>query len=314
MPVSPLADKLVTLFGGSGFLGHYVAQVLLRRGARLRIASREPEKAYSLKPLANLGQLQFARCDILDERSVRRCVAASEGVVNLVGAFEGDLEKLMGDAAGDLARAALEAGANRFVHVSAIGADAGSAVSYARGKALGEEKVLQAFPQATVLRPSIIFAEDDDFLNMFARLIRLFPILPVFGPDARLQLTFADDVADAVVNALEDSARHGGRIYELGGPEVLTMMDINERIAAAQNRRRTFLPMPDGVSSTFAAMPGTPMSKDQWMLLKQGSVANPALPGYAELGITPRPVSLFLDRWMQRYRRHGRFGNTRGSL
>ena len=308
---SPLSGQLVTVFGGSGFLGNYVAQNLLKSGARVRIASREPEKAYSLQPLANLGQLQFARCNILDERSVEQCVSGADGVVNLVGAFEGDLVRLMGDAAGTVARLAKEAGASRMVQISAIGADADSPVDYARGKGMGERLVTENFQNATILRPSIIFAQDDEFVNMFAKLIRVFPVLPVFGPNARLQLTFADDVADAVVTALEHPERHGGKTYELGGPEKLTMMEINRRIAAAQGRKKTFIPMPDEVSGVFAALPGTPMSSDQWMLLKQGSVVSDNALGYEELGIEPRPLSLFLDRWMQRYRRQGRFSDPR---
>ena len=308
---SPLSGKLVTVFGGSGFLGNYVAQSLLKNGARVRIASREPEKAYALQPLANLGQMQFARCNILDERSVEQCVAGVDGVVNLVGAFEGNLIALMGTAAGTIAQKASDAGATRMVQISAIGADADSPVDYSRGKGLGEQLVAEHFPEATILRPSIIFAQDDEFVNMFAKLIRTMPVLPVFGPDARLQLTFADDVADAIVTALEHPERHGGKTYELGGPEKLTMMEINRRIAAAQGRKKTFIPMPDEVSGVFASLPGTPMSSDQWALLKKGSVVGDDALGYGELGIEPRPLSLFLDRWMQRYRKQGRFSDPR---
>ena len=304
---APLQDKLVTLFGGSGFLGNYVAQALLSRGARLRIASRHPEKSFSLKPLANLGQLQFARCDITNTASVEAAVAGADVVINLVGSFEGNLMKLMGDAAGDLAAAAKQAGASSFVQVSAIGADASSEVAYARAKGCGEELVRKAFPAATIIRPSIVFGKDDNFINMFAQLIKFFPVLPVFGPDAKLQLVYVDDLAEAIAQAATDLAAHGGKTYELGGPEVLTMMDINRRIDAAQGRGRHFIAMPDAASATFAALPGTPMSKDQWTLLKQGSVASGDHPGFKSFGIDPRPLGLFLDKWMVRYRKHGRF-------
>lgn len=302
-----LQDKLVTLFGGSGFVGSHVAQALLARGARVRIASRSPEKAWKLKPLANLGQLQFARCDIRREDSVRAAAVGSDAVVNLVGAFGGDMKALMGEAAGRIARIAAEQGAGAIVHVSAIGADPESEAGYAQAKALGERCVREAFPQATVLRPSIVFGEGDNFINMFAGLIRTFPVLPVFGPGARIQPLHVDDLAEAVARAVEDPARHAGKTYELGGPNVLTMLELNQRMAAGQQRDRTFVPMPDFASATFAMLPGSPMGTDQWLLLKQGNVASGTQPGFAAFGIEPRPLDLFLDRWMERYRKHGRF-------
>ncbi len=305
---SPLAEKLVTVFGGSGYIGNYVAQSLLERGARLRIASRNPEKGFSLQPLADLGQLQFARCDITKDDSVKAALHGTDYVVNLVGAFSGDLEQLMGDAPGTIARLARETGVTAMVHVSAIGADASSETAYARGKAQGEVNVLQAFPNATIMRPSIVFGKDDNFLNMFGQMIEMLPVLPVFGPDAKLQLVFADDVAEAIATALEDPAAFGGQTFELGGPEQLSMMEINQRIAAAQGRSRRFIPVSDGMSGLFAALPGTPMSKDQWKLLKPGSTVSDSARTFADLGITPRPLGLFLDKWMTRYRKFGRFG------
>ena len=193
-------------------------------------------------------------------------------------------------------------------HMSAIGPDADSSAEYARAKALGEARVTDAFPEATILRPSIVFGEDDGFLNMFGSMIEMLPALPVFGPDAKLQLVYVDDVAEAVMVALENPAAHGGHTYELGGPEQLSMMEINQRIAAAQGRERRFFAMPDSLSGLFASLPGTPMSKDQWTLLKPGSLVSEGALTFAELGITPRPLGLFLDKWMTRYRKFGRFG------
>jgi len=309
MPTSsPLSGQLVTIFGGTGYIGNYVAQSLLARGARIRLASRSPGKAQSLKPLANLGQLQLMPCDITREEYVAAALEGAHHVVNLVGAFTGDLEKLMGEAPGTIARLAAERGVESLVHISAIGADAASPAAYARGKALGEERVRAAYPRATILRPSIVFGKDDNFINLFAGMIELLPVLPVFGPQAKLQLVYADDVAEAVAVALEYPERHGGRTYELGGPEQLTMMEIHERIAAAQGRKRTFLAVPDGISATFAALPLTPMSRDQWTLLKPGSTVAPGALGLADLGIEAKPLGLFLDKWMLRYRKHGRFG------
>ncbi|MFY7746021.1 MAG: complex I NDUFA9 subunit family protein [Erythrobacter sp.] len=313
---SSLAGRLVTVFGGTGYIGNYVAQSLLARGARIRLASRAPAKAQSLKPLANLGQLQLMPCDITREEHVAAALEGADHVVNLVGAFSGDLGKLMGEAPGTIARLAAARGVTSLVHVSAIGADAASPTAYARGKAAGEANVRAAFPQATILRPSIVFGKDDQFINMFAGMIEMLPVLPVFGPEARLQLVYADDVAEAVAVALEHPEAHGGKTFELGGPEQLSMMEIHERIAAAQGRKRTFLAVPDGLSAAFAAMPLTPMSRDQWTLLKPGSTVAEGALGLADLGIEAKPLGLFLDKWMLRYRKHGRFGaaNERAKL
>jgi len=305
---SPLSGQLVTIFGGSGYIGNYVAQSLLSRGARLRLASRNPQKGFDLKPLANLGQLQFMPCNITRESHVAAALDGASHVVNLVGAFDGNLDALMGEAPGTIGRIAAANGVKALVHVSAIGADAGSPTAYGRTKAQGEQNVLAAFPTATVLRPSIVFGKDDNFLNLFGGMIELLPVLPVFGPEAKLQLVYADDVAEAVAVALEHPEAHGGRTYELGGPEQLSMMDIHQRIAAAQGRKRTFLAVPDGLSATFAALPGTPMSRDQWALLKGGNVVADGALGLADMGIEAKPLGLFLDKWMLRYRKHGRFG------
>ena len=308
----PLKDKLITLFGGSGFLGQYLAQELLNRGARLRIASRNPERSHKLKPLANLGQIQFFRCDINKPSQIHAAVTGSDAVVNLVGSFGGDLMRLMGNSAGEVAKAAKNVGASALVHISAIGASENSNSTYARANALGEKLVLEEFPKATILRPSALFGEEDNFVNLFAGLVQMSPILPVFGPESPLQPAFVDDLAEAIANALSNPAKHGGKIYELGGPEVLTMMEFTQRIAKAQGRSRTFLPVPDPFSAAFAAMPLTPINRDQWVMLKEGNKASGDFPGFDKLGVTPRPLGLYLDKWMDRYRKHGRFGVNGG--
>jgi uncharacterized protein YbjT (DUF2867 family) len=307
----PLEGKLVVLIGGSGFVGAHVAQALLDRGARLRIASRHPEKAWHLKPLANLGQIQFARCDVLDRKSVAAAMHGAEAAVYLVGAFSGDLEALQARGAGWAAEAAAAGGAQGFVYVSAMGADAESESTYSATKAKGEQAVLEAFPRASVLRPSVMFGEDDHFINMFASLIATMPVLPVFGAQAKLQTVWVDDVAEALATALGEPHKHGGETFELAGPEQLAMLELHRRIAAAQARKRTFVPVPDALSALFAALPLTPMNSDQWRMLKAGNVASGKLPGLKELGVAPHPLALFLDKWMDRYRRHGRFGDKR---
>jgi uncharacterized protein YbjT (DUF2867 family) len=307
-----LYGKLVVLLGGSGFFGRHVAQELLSSGARLRIVARRPERAFGLKPLAALGQLQVVRGDVTRTASLPALLAGADAVVNLVGAFAGDLEAVQGSGAGLIAGAARDAGVAAFVHISAIGADAESPVAYARTKAEGERAILAAFPQATILRPSILFASDDAFVTMFAGLIARLPALPVFGPQAKLQPVFVDDAATAVVCALREPQTFGGKTYELAGPEVITMLELHQRIAAAQGRSRSFFALPDFVSGLFAAatgwLPGAPLSADQWALLKAGNIAGGELPGLKTFGITPRPLGLFLDRWMVRFRKHGRFG------
>jgi len=308
-----LNGKLVTLFGGSGFLGNYVAQALLKRGARLRIASLHPEKAYSLKPLANLGQIQLIRCDITRDISIRAALAGADAAVNLVGVFGRDQMKLMGEAPGSIARFAAEMNLDALVHISAIGADSDSPAVYGQAKATGEAKALAAYPKATIIRPSVIFGSDDNFVNMLAGLIQIAPALPVFGPDAPFQPVFADDVAEAIAQATENPGQHGGKTYELGGPETLTMMELHQRIAAAQGRARRFIAMPDFASAIFASLPLTPMSRDQWALLKAGNVVSDDYPGFDKFGMEPRPLGLFLDRWMVRFRTHGRFGLNNGT-
>ncbi len=312
----PLEGKIVTLLGGSGFFGKHLAQELLSQGARLRVASRHPERAFALRPLGNLGQVQFARCDVTKPESVAEVIAGSDAVVNLVGAFAGDLEAVQGRGAGTIAAAARAAGATALVHVSAIGADLDSPVAYARTKAEGEAAVREAFPAATILRPSVLFGPDDNFVMMFAKLIALFPALPVFGPHAQLQPLFVDDAAAAVAHALADPDRHGGQTYEIAGPEVITMGELNRRIAAAQGRTRLFAELPDFVSSGFARLtgwlPGAPLTSDQWTLLKADNVAQDGGAGLTALGVTPHPLGLFLERWMVRFRKHGRFGGKAG--
>ena len=308
-----LSGKLVVVWGGSGFVGRHLAQELLSRGVRLRVVSRNPERAGVLKPLGNLGQVQLLRGDVTKAEALPQLLAGADAVVNLVGTFGGDLDAVMGRGAGVLAAAAKAAGAQAFVQVSAIGADADGQTAYAQAKAAGEAAVLAAFPAATVLRPSVLFGPDDNFINMFAGLTASLPVLPVFGPTAKFQPLFVDDLALAICAALEDPAAHGGKTYELGGPEVVTMGELNRRVAAAAERKPILVELPDVATAAFATLTGwlpfAPLTRQQWSLLKAGNVASDKLPGIKELGLTPRAMGLFLDKWLVRYRKHGRFAD-----
>lgn len=311
---SPLRGKLVVLLGGSGYIGRHVAQELLSLGCRLRIASRHPDRAHAIRPLGNLGQVQFQRCNIMRDDHLAVALAGADGVVNLIGAFSGDLDALQGHGAGRIAAAASATGAQAMVHVSALGADADSAIDYARTKAEGEEAILARFPRATIIRPSLVFAPEAMLINRLASLIAMLPALPVFAPDAPLQPVLAGDLSQGVANALIDPDQHGGKIFEAAGPQVLSMLELNRQIAAAQRRSTSFIPLPDWFSSTFATLtgwlPGAPISRDQFELLRSGNRASGKLPGLKKLGVTARPPLLMLERWMERYRVHGRFAKT----
>lgn len=306
---NPLDGKLVVLFGGGGFVGTHVAQALLARGARLRIAGRSAGDAWSLKPLANLGQMQFAPCDVRHRGSVAAALAGADAAVNLVGSFDGDLMALMGAGAGNIAEAAAAAGVESLVQVSAIGADAGSPSRYAQAKAAGEAAVQSAFPSATIIRPSVLFGQQAGLIPLIAGMVRTWPIVPVFAPHAPLRALFVGDAADAIVHALADPLAHGGKIYEIAGPEDLTMLGLHEKVARLQGRKRLFPQVPDALSALMAKLPLVPLSSDQWEMLKAGNVPSGQYPGIEALGVEPKPIGLFLDRWMTRYRRHGRFSD-----
>lgn len=303
-------DRLVTLFGGGGFIGRYVAQALYAEGARVRIAAREPKRAFFLKPLGGLGQTQFVRADITDPASVAHAVAGADAVVNLVGVFKGNLQKVHVDGARNVAEAAAAAGAGALVHISAIGADPESESVYGRTKGEGEAAVQAAFPGATLVRPSIAFGPEDDFVNKFARMAQLMPVVPVLRGSWRMQPLFAADLGKAIAAAALNGAAHGGKTYELGGPQVMTMHQLNEWVARAIGRDRTVIDIPDAIGSMmarFGFLPGAPISWDQWLMLRRDSVASGALPGFEAFGLRPLPLSAVAENWLTIYRRHGRF-------
>jgi uncharacterized protein YbjT (DUF2867 family) len=308
-----LNDRLVTVFGGSGFVGRYVVQALLKAGARVRIVSRDPRETYFLRSQGGLGQTQFMAADIRRPELVARAVASAHGVVNLVGVMAGALRGIHVDGARNIASASDEVGARALVHVSALGADATSPALYARTKSDGETAVRERFPGATILRPSVIFGREDQFINRFANLIRLLPVVPVIGGGAKFQPVYVGDVARAIVAALQSPAGHGGQRYDLGGPEVLSMAELNAWIARATGHGgRVMLPVPDKVSALLAKagdwLPGAPLTPDQWTMLEAGSVVS-GRDGLALLAIEPTPLAAVADGWLVRYRRRGRFNS-----
>lgn len=306
--------ELVTLFGGGGFLGRYVAQELLRRGVRVRIAERDPRKAWFVKPLGGLGQTQFIAVDIARSELVERAMSGADAAINLVGLLKGDFQTAHVTGARNVAEAARRNGAAALVHVSAIGADAESPSAYGRSKGEGEQAVRAAFPGATVIRPSVLFGPEDKFVNRFASMARLLPAVPVIRPTMRFQPAFVADVARAIAAAAIDPRAHAGKTYELGGPEVVSMLDLNREIARLTGRDPTLLPVPDAVAQAMARFggwaPGAPITWDQWLMLQRDNVVSDGARGFSAFGIAPSPLSAVAPDWLVQYRRHGRFSSV----
>jgi NADH dehydrogenase len=304
-----MQGKLITVFGGGGFLGRYVAQALLGHGARLRIAGRNANSANHIKPLGNLGQVQLMDADIRKPASVARAVMDADAVVNLVGSFA-DMDAVQNMGAGIVAQAAADAGVGALVHISAIGADAHSDAAYGQSKAGGEAAVHAAFPAAVILRPSIVFGREDQFINRFAGLIRMLPVVPVIGAATKFQPVFAGDVAKAVAAAL---VHQDGRVLELGGPEIFSMMELNRWIAKAIGRDPLFVEVPDIAAKMLAKgtgwMPGAPITDDQFKMLGRDNVVT-GTDGLAAYGIVPTPLDVIAADWLNIYRKHGRFGSS----
>lgn len=306
-----MTNQIVTIFGGSGFLGRYIAEDLLGAGWRVRFAERDPKRALYLKPLGNLGQTQFIAADVRNRQSVDRAVAGADAAINLVGVLTGDFDGIHRRGAENVASAAKAAKLAALVHVSAIGADPASPSAYGRSKGEGERAVLAVFPKATILRPSIVFGREDSFINRFAGLIRMLPVVPVISGGTRFQPVFVGDVAAAVAAVLARPASHSGKIYELGGPEVLSMAELNRWIADATGRRRRFVAVPPIAARLLAAlggwMPGAPITRDQLAMLAKDNVVSANALDLHALGITPTSLESIAEGWLTIYQKHGRF-------
>jgi len=311
-------ETLVTVFGGSGFLGRNVVRALCRRDYRVRVAVRRPELAGYLQPSGRVGQVHTVQANLRYPASVEAAIRDSHIVINLVGILaEGGgqtFDAVQAKGAETVARAAAAAGA-RLIHVSAIGADAGSASHYARAKAAGEQAVLAAVPSATIFRPSVMFGPEDQFTNRFAALARMSPVLPLIGGDTRMQPVYVGDVATAVADAVDGKAK-AGATYELGGPEVLTMREIIEAILEITERKRMLVPLPFGLARFKAAFlqfaPGAlKLTPDQVTLLESDNVVSDAAKAAGltleGLGIAADSLEAIAPQYLWRFRAAGQF-------
>ena len=320
-------SKLVTIIGGSGFVGRYIARRLAKDGWRVRVAVRRPNEALFVRPYGVPGQVEPVACNIRDDASVRAVIRGADAVVNCVGVLNSvganTFDAVQAQGAGRVARIASELGVERLVQISAIGADAQSDSSYARSKAEGEAAVLNAFPTAVILRPSIIFGTEDQFFNRFAAMSRMGPILPVVGGDTRFQPVYVDDVAQAAVKAINGEATAG--VYELGGPEVDTFRGLMGRMLKVIQRRRAVVTVPFFVARmmgfgfdmmqavTLGLIENKMITRDQVRNLARDNVVSPTARGFAELGITPTAMEGVLPEYLWRYRPSGQYAAIKDS-
>jgi uncharacterized protein YbjT (DUF2867 family) len=304
--------NVATVFGGSGFIGRYVVQRLADRGYVVRAAVRDPESALFLKPMGAVGQIVPLYTSIIIEGTVQRAVEGAELVVNLVGTLSerkaGDFERVHAEGAARVARLAAAAGVTRLVHVSAIGAEPASASQYARTKAAGEASVRDAFPRATILRPSVVFGPEDRFLNRIGAMAQYFPIMPVIAGETLFQPVYVGDVADAVMAGFLKPGR-GGDLYELGGPRVLSFRDLIRFVLQQIQRHRPLVTIPRSLARLQARfmelLPGKPLTRDQLLLLARDNVVAPGTPDLSTLGIVPTPLELVAPTYLRRFRPGG---------
>ncbi|HET9811427.1 MAG TPA: complex I NDUFA9 subunit family protein [Sphingomicrobium sp.] len=302
-------NRIVTVFGGGGFIGRYVCELLFKQDVRVRVASRDPRNAYFLQPLAPVGSWGRVRCDIRDPASVRAAVEDCHAVINLVGTMGGGMRATHVTGAETIAKAASEAGAEALVHISAIGADPESGAVYGRTKGEGEAAVRAAFKGATIVRPSLVFGPEDDLTNRLASLSRL-PVLPVVAAERRFRPVYVKDLAKAIALAALDPASHAGKTYEIGGPKVMTMEDIYAISARAAGQQPELLDLPNFASSFlswFGFLPGAPLTRDQWKMLQTDNLPAKKSKGLEAFGIEPTALASVAPGWLARFRSGGRW-------
>ncbi len=308
-------NRIVTIFGGGGFIGRYVCELLFGEDVRVRVAARNPRCAHSIQPLGRVGQWGAVRADVTDAAAVRAAVEASSSVINLTGVLKGRFDAIHAQGARNIAEAARDVGATSLVHISAIGADPKSIAAYGRSKGEGELAVRAAFPNATIIRPSIVFGPEDDLTNRLAGLARL-PVLPVVAAERRFQPVYVRDLAKAIAMAALDPRTYGGKTYDIGGPQVLTMEQLFATAARAAGREPNLVAMPNFASaflSWFGFLPGAPITRDQWKMLQSDNLPAKGSKGLAAFGIKPTALEAVAVEWLGRFRQGGRFGAPAGN-
>jgi NADH dehydrogenase len=307
-------SPLVTIIGGSGFVGRHIAQVMARRGWRVRVAVRRPNDAMFVKTYGTVGQVEPVQCNIRDEASTRAVIQGADAVVNCVGVLfnsgRNTFQACQAEGAGRAARIAAGEGARHFVQISAIGADAASNSAYARSKAAGEAAVTAAFPNAVILRPSVVFGPDDGFFNRFAGMARLIPlVLPLVGAATRFQPVWVEDVAEAAAMAARGEAAPG--VYELGGPAAASLRDWVNLMLKITRRRRLVIDIPPffaRIQAWFLQMlPNPLLTVDQVKLLQRDNVVSPGAKTLADLGIQPTAAEGIVEGYLYAYRRQGQY-------
>ena len=313
-------SKLVTIYGGSGFVGRYIARRMAKEGWRVRVAVRRPNEALFVRPYGAVGQVEPVLCNIRDDASVRAAARGADAVINCVGTFDAggknNFDAVQHEGAARIARIAAAEGVARMVHISAIGADAEGASLYAQSKATGEAAVLAAFPTAVILRPSVIFGSDDKFFNRFAAMARFGPILPVVGAQTRFQPVHVDDVAKAAVVAVTGDA---AGVYELGGPDIASFRSLMQQMLVVINRRRLVINIPFFVARIMAffldmgsictgrLVKNTMLTRDQVRALASDNVVAEGAKGFADLGINPSAMAAVLPDYLWPHRPSGQY-------
>lgn len=318
--------KLVTIIGGSGFLGRYIARRMAKEGWRVRVAVRNPNEALFVKPFGVVGQVEPVFCNIRDDASVAASLDGADAVVTSVGSFDligrNNCKAVQENGAARVARLAAEAGVDQLVHVSAIGADAGSDCEYLRSKGAGDKAVAEAFPGAVILRPSVLFGMEDGFFNRFAGMSRFSLVLPIAGAETLFQPVYVDDVAQAAVAGVTGKAKPG--IYELGGPDVKTFRALIKTMLDHVNRRRLVINLPNWIARIVAMVGGAaefltfgiikqPISGDQIKALEVDSVVSEGAKGFSDLGIAPTSMEVVLPDYLWRFRPSGQFDAIKAS-
>jgi uncharacterized protein YbjT (DUF2867 family) len=303
-------NRLITVFGGTGFIGRHLVRRLVGQGARVLVISRNPSRGYHLQPMGRVGQILVERVDLGSEQALARALSGASGVVNLIGIMyetrHQRFDEVQGALPGRIAKVAADAGIERMVQLSAIGADPASRSAYARSKAEGERRVREALPSATIMRPSIVVGPEDGFFNRFAEMARWLPALPLIGGGkTRFQPVYVGDVAGAIVAGLT-RADAAGQTYELGGPRVYTFAELMRYMLGMVDRRRMLVPISFATAELQARflelLPAPLLTRDQVELLKADNVVAEGAEGLADLDISPTPIELIVPEYLARYR------------